>query len=126
MSEDFNWEPDEQQLDENDTLYTDIVVQLVSGWFTSNTKVISSICESIGDDIQDNESGVPGILFAFMLHITTLLDKMASEKGISITEAWSDYLNDYKTQIRKKMSAIPILHPKIADELSQKILNEDD
>jgi len=126
MNDFLDYEPSEKDLNENDTLYTDIVAQLVSAWFTSNTKIISSICESIADDINDNESGMPGILFGFMLHITTLLSKMATEQGISIAEAWSNYLNDYNTGIRQKMSLIPILHPKIADELSRKFLNDDE
>lgn len=125
MSEDFNWEPDEQQLDENDTLYTDIVAQLVSSWFTGNTEVIGSVCESVSDDIKDSESGMPGILFGCMLHITTLIDKIAMEKGIDIKEAWAEYLNEYNTNIRKRMSLIPILHPKIADVISQKMFNDD-
>lgn len=125
MNEDFKWEPDEEQLDANDTLYTDIVAQLVSSWFTGNTKVIGSVCESIGDDIQDNPSGMPGLLFGCMLHITTLLDKIAAEKGIDIKQAWAEYLDEYNTEIRIHMSNIPILHPKIADKFSEEVFKED-
>ncbi len=125
MSEDFNWEPDEQNLDENDVLYTDIVTQLISSWFTGDTKVIESVCESISDDIQDSISGLPGILFGCMLHITTLLSKLAAEKDVEIAEVWAEYLNEYNSFIRKNMSSIPILHPKIADMISNKLLDED-
>ncbi len=126
MSEDFNLEPEEQKLDENDVLYTDIVTQLVSSWFTGDTSVIQSVCTSINDDIEDNISGLPGILFGCMMHITTLLSKIAAEKDIDVKEAWLEYLNDYNTFIRKNMSAIPILHPKVADRLSHKFLSEDE
>ena len=126
MSEDFNLEPNEQPLDANDTLYTDIVAQLVSSWFTGNTKVIGSVCESIGDDIQHNPSGMPGLLFGCMLHITTLLSKIATEKGIDANQAWAEYLDEYNTEIRIHMSNIPILHPKIADKLSLEMFNNDD
>jgi hypothetical protein len=126
MNKDFIWEPDEENLNENDTLYTDIVAQLISSWFTSDTKIIASICESISEDVKNNESAMPGILFGSMLHITTLLGKVADEKGISIPEAWNDYLTEYNTNIRKRMSQISVMHPKIADEISRKLLNDDD
>lgn len=126
MSEDFNWETDGEQLDANDTLYTDIVAQLVSSWFTGNTKVIASVCESIGDDIQHNPSGMPGLLFGCMLHITTLLDKIAQEKGIDIKQAWAEYLSEYNSDIRLRMANIPILHPEIADKYSEEVFKEDE
>jgi len=129
MSEDFNWEPDEEQLSTNDNLYTDFIAQLVSGWFTSNTKVISSVCHSIGEDIANNPSGMPGLLFGCLLHITTLVDKLASEKGITINEAWSEYLEDYNTNIRLRMANIPILHPNLADKFGEeitKLMEEDE
>lgn len=126
MNEDFKWEPDEQNLSTNDTLYTDFIAQLVSSWFTSNTKIIGSVCRSIGNDIAHNPSGMPGLLFGCMLHITTLIEKIATEKGISARDAWSQYLEEYNTDIRLRMANISILHPNLADKFGEALFKEDE
>lgn len=125
MTKDWNWEPDEIDLNENDILYTDMVIQLVSSWFSGDTKVIQSVCESISDDIKDSDSGMTGILFGCILHITNLLNRIAEDNGKDLEENWVSYLNDYNNHYRKRMSSIPILHPQIADQLAKKLFNEE-
>lgn len=115
------FEPDENELNKNDTLFTDIVVQLMGGWFSHNTKIVNAVCESVSEEMGENPGALPGILFGCILHMTTMLTKMAEERGISVEEMWSEYLLEYNTVIRERMARIPLLHPEIAKKASENL-----
>lgn len=125
MSEDFNFSSDEFDLNSNDTLYTDIAVQLMSSWFSGNTKVVNAVCEGVSNDMKDNPSAMPGILFGCIVHMTTMINKMAGMKGIETEEMWAEYLLEYNTVIRNKMVQIPFLHPEIARKAAEFLDSED-
>lgn len=115
------FEPDENELDENDILFTDIVVQLMSSWFTGNTKIINAVCTGVAEDMGENPGAMPGLLFGCILHMSTMLNEIAQSKGISVDEAWSEYLVDYNTEFRERLANIPLMHPEIAWKASEEL-----
>lgn len=115
------FESDENPLDPNDTLFSDIVVQLMSGWFSGNTKVINTVCESVSEEMGENPGAMPGILFGCILHMSTMLSQIAEEKGMTLEEVWANYLQDYNLVFRERLSNIPLMHPKIAKIASEEI-----
>lgn len=119
MNEDFMFEPDENELNENDILFTDMVVQLMSSWFTGNTRIINAVCEGVAEDMGENPGAMPGLLFGCILHMSTMLNEIAKNKGISLDEAWSEYLEDYNLVFRERIVNIPLMHPEIAKRVSE-------
>lgn len=106
----------EENLDHNETIFPDMIVQMVSGWYSGDRNIINSMCESISDEISNLDGAMPGLLFGCILHITTLINKSAGEKGITLDEAWGEYVYEYNTMYRSHLSNIPLMHPSIAEK----------
>jgi hypothetical protein len=116
MTEDiFN----EEELSENNTLYTDMVLELMSSWVSGSTDIVETVVKSISSEVGDNDTVMTGLLFGALLHIGILVSKLASSTGDEMDKVWSDYLLDYNSGIRKSMTQIPVLHPEIALKISK-------
>jgi hypothetical protein len=116
MTEDiFN----EEELSENDTLYTDMVLELMSSWVSGSTDIVETVVKSISSEVGDNDTVMTGLLFGALLHIGILVSRLASATGDEMDKVWGDYLLDYNSGIRKNMTQIPVLHPEIALKLAK-------
>lgn len=109
----------EKDLSTNDVLYTDMILQLIGSWFDGDKDVISSVVNSISDEMDGNETTMVGLLFASITLITKLIDDIAHLREQSLKEAWAEYLTDYNLEGRDHYSKIPILHPKITERLAK-------
>jgi hypothetical protein len=121
MTEDiFNLE----ELSENDTLYTDMVLEIMSSWVTGNMNIIQTVVDSISSELGDNDTVMTGLLFGALLHIGVLVSKLATNTGEDMDKVWADYLLDYNSGIRKNMTRIPVLHPEIALKIAKSMDQE--
>lgn len=109
----------EKDLSTNNVLYTDMILQLIGSWFDGDRNVISSVVNSISEEMDDNETTMVGLVFASITHITKLISDIANLKDQSMKEAWAEYLADYNLNGRDHYSKIPILHPKITQRLAR-------
>jgi hypothetical protein len=114
----------DEDLSENNTLYTDMVLEIMSSWVTGSTNIIETVVESIASEVGDNDTVMTGLLFGALLHMGVLVSKLASTMGEDMDKVWSEYLLEYSSDIRKNMTRIPVLHPEIALKIANSMDKE--
>lgn len=108
-------------LSENNTLYTDMVLEIMGSWVNGDFEVIETVTKSIASEMGDNDTVMPGLLFGALMHMGVLIAQISSLTGDDMEKVWTNYLHNYLTETRKNMVKIPVLHPKFAEELAKKM-----
>lgn len=115
--------------EENDTLYTDIVMQLFSSFITTDAEdrgeyVQTILHSAITDPDVEGPGLLAGLLYASIIHMSLLLGTLSKITNKSREEILKDYALNY-SKYRVELSNLPQLRPEFVNYLMFKFLNEE-
>ena len=111
-------------LDSNDELYTDIAMQMLSAYLSSDKNVSNDLMQTYSSDNEEDPAFMPGVIFVCMLHLGVLLATIAESSSMTIEETFSHYASSYNLEMRERMSFIPTLHQDVARQLFEVLREE--
>lgn len=108
--------------------YADMTLQILSAYLSENDSInfdlASSLMESLYNDPEINGPGfLPGVFFASIIHMSLMLQILATSFNISKQEALSTYALSYEG-VRDLIARMPQVHPSIVNEIVE-YLKED-
>jgi hypothetical protein len=104
----------EQELDENEDLYTDYALQIFSAFVDNNQITIAELMASYESSNGDDLTFMPGVIFGCMIHMGLLVATIAEQHNMSPQEAFERYALSYNTDTRKHLTKVSGLHPSVA------------
>ena len=108
---------------EDKVLYTDVMLQLLSAYNTSNEhrfENVATVIESLTEEGDIQGPGLlSGLIFASVLHMTMLLQVVSEQCSVSKEDALKMYALTYST-FRHELAQLPQLNPDIVNALMEK------
>ena len=101
--------------DLNQELYTDIAFQMLSAYIQSDIKMTSSLFSSLTDS--EDSLLLPGIIYGCIIHMGILLATLGESTSSNVEDVFKLYAQTYNTEIREKLSKMPALYPKFANQM---------
>lgn len=98
-------------LNEDEELFTDIAIQMFSAYSLNENNAVLELMESYRKSYGDNPAFMPGVIFAFIMHMGILISSLADAAGIDSEEAYRSYVNTYNTELRPRLAKMESLHP---------------
>jgi hypothetical protein len=114
---------DMENLDLNKQNYADMTLQILSAYISGdeaiNFDLASSLMDSLYNDPDINGPGfLPGVFFASIIHMSLMLQILATTFEISKQDALSKYALSYEN-VRELIARMPQVHPSIVNEIVQ-------
>lgn len=119
-----NMDITDDDMSENNELYTDIAFQMFSAYVNGDQKTTAQYFTSLQEDYEDDEMFMPGILFAAVTHMGILMATVAEVSGLSLDEAFKMYSSSYNDEIRKKCAKMPAMQPKVARKIMKALIEK--
>ena len=119
-----------EDFEENETLYTDIVMQIFSVFINTNSNQdLEDLSEIITSSVTDPNIAGPGILagllYASVVHMSLLLGTLSKTLGKERTEVLKNYALSY-SQYRSELAKMPQLRPDFVNYLMIRYLEQKD
>jgi hypothetical protein len=108
--------------DNQEYLYTDYAVQIISAFLNKERSSVASLLETFDDELED-PAFIPGILFGFLIHIETLFNTVADVSNTSVADAFQKYALYYDS-IRDELKEIAPLSPTFAKQALKELREE--
>ena len=88
-------------------LYTDYAIQMLSAFMTKDTNSLSSLLDTMEDEMIDNNF-LAGITFGLLIHIEQLLNSIALEKDIDVSDVYQMYALHYSSTRDSYKKILPL------------------
>jgi hypothetical protein len=110
-----------ENLDVNKENYADMTLQILSAYLSGDEVVdfdlASKVMDSLYNDPEINGPGfLPGLFFSSIIHMSLMLQILASVVGISKKESLSRYALSYEG-VREMVALMPQVHPSVVNEI---------
>jgi len=118
----------EDHIDKSGTTYTDIVLQVLSAYLSSEDMdsydLANEVIETYHNDPKVSGPGMlPGLFFSSIIHMSLMLKILSGVNNISIQEALKKYALSYEG-MRDMVCLMPQVHPSIVNEIIEKFQND--
>jgi hypothetical protein len=108
---------------ESKTLYTDVVMELLTSYILANEGDDSFLSELLMKSIHEDEDLegpglLPGLLFSSIIHLTlliTVISAMTEETPMQVISRYGLHYN----KIRPMLAEMPQLHPNIVNKIAE-------
>lgn len=105
--------------DLNQELYSDIAFQMLSAYIQGDIKMTNSLFSSLSDS--EDSLLLPGIIYGCIIHMGILIATLGESTSSSVEDVFKLYAETYNGEIRKKLSKMPALYPKYANQMLEVI-----
>lgn len=109
---------------ENDDLFTDYALQLLSAFLDENQGTVTELMSSYELEKGNEMSFMPGVIYGCMIHMSLFIATIADQYDISPKEAFKMYAMSYNSETRKHLSLIKGLHPEFAEKVLAEQINK--
>jgi hypothetical protein len=112
---------DMKDIDANQQNYADMTLQILSAYLSGNEEInydlATSLMDSLYSDPEINGPGfLPGVFFASIIHMSLMLQILATTFEIPKSDALSRYALSYEG-VRDLIASMPQVHPKVVNEI---------
>ena len=108
--------------DNQEYLYTDYAMQIFTAFLNKESMSIADLMNTFEDEL-DDPTFVPGLLFAFLIHMESLFTSIADANDESVSETYQKYVLYYDS-IRGDLMEISPLRPSFAKSAIEEMKKE--
>ena len=101
--------------DINEELFTDYAIEMISAYLSNDMLVFFNLIDSYSEKEFSNKAFMPGILFAMIVHFTSLINHIADSNNQTVEKTFKDYALSYNVA-REGLINHDMLSPKKAEE----------
>jgi len=102
-------------IDINEELFTDYAIEMISAYLSNDMLVFFKLIDSYSEKEYSNKAFMPGILFAMIVHVSSLLNHIAEASNQTMEKTFKDYALSYN-MAREDLITHDMLSPKKAEE----------
>lgn len=105
----------------NEQNYADMTLQILSAYLSGddaiNFDLATTLMDSLYNDPEINGPGfLPGVFFASIIHMSLMLQIIATIVEVPKSEALSRYALSYEG-VREMIASLPQVHPSVVNEI---------
>lgn len=117
-----------KEFNENDVLYTDSILQILSAYILgsedlSSEELTKALENSLSDPSIQGPGMIGGLLYAAIVHMALLLASLAESTNTERVQTLQRYAMSY-SNFRKQLSQMPQLRPEFVNEIMFKFFNQ--